>query len=73
MHEWNYEKEPDYYLLRYLHETWDTESTGFTIECRAADKITLRSIMISWTTITSKLSGQDNGSRKSKSALSTDN
>jgi hypothetical protein len=41
MHEWNYEKEPDYYLLRYLHETWDTESTGFTIECRAADKITL--------------------------------
>jgi hypothetical protein len=41
MHEWRYEKEPDYDLLRYLHETWDTESTGFTIECRAADKKTL--------------------------------
>ena len=41
IHEWSFEAGPDYYLLRYLHEAWDNESTGFTIECRAADKITL--------------------------------
>jgi hypothetical protein len=34
MHEWSYEQGADYYLLRYLHEAWDNESTGFTIECR---------------------------------------
>jgi hypothetical protein len=39
--EWSYEKEADYHVLRYLHDAWDNESTGFTIECRAADKITL--------------------------------
>jgi hypothetical protein len=27
--------------LRYLHEAWDNESAGFTIECRAIDKTTL--------------------------------
>jgi hypothetical protein len=41
LHEWSYENGPDYYLLRYLHEAWDNESTGFTIECRAGDKTTL--------------------------------
>ena len=41
MHEWSYEQGADYYLLRYLHEAWDNESTGFTIECRAGDKTTL--------------------------------
>ena len=41
LHEWSYENGPDYYLLRYLHEAWDNESTGFTIECRLDDKITL--------------------------------
>jgi hypothetical protein len=41
MHEWSYEQGADYYLLRYLHEAWDNESTGFTIECRAGNKTTL--------------------------------
>jgi hypothetical protein len=35
------QKGPDYYLLRYLHEEWDNESTGFTILCRAGNKTTL--------------------------------
>jgi hypothetical protein len=41
MHEWSYEQGADYYLLRYLHEAWDNESTGFTIECRAGNKTIL--------------------------------
>jgi hypothetical protein len=27
MHEWSYEKQADYLVLRYLPEVWDTEST----------------------------------------------
>jgi hypothetical protein len=38
MHEWSYEKEADYHILRYLHEAWDSESIGFTIECHPTDK-----------------------------------
>jgi hypothetical protein len=41
LHEWSYEKGPDYYVLHYYHEAWDNESTGFTIECRAGGKTTL--------------------------------
>ncbi len=41
MHEWSYEKQADYLVLRYLHEVWDTESTEFTIECRAGEKTAL--------------------------------
>jgi len=41
LHEWSYENGPDYYLLRYLHEAWDNESTGFTIECPTGDKTPL--------------------------------
>lgn len=41
LHEWSYENGPDYYILRYLHEAWNNESTGFTIECRTGDKTTL--------------------------------
>ena len=41
LHEWSYENSPNYYILRYLHEAWDNESTGFTIECPAGDKTTL--------------------------------
>jgi hypothetical protein len=37
MHEWSYEEQVDDHILRYLHESWDNESTGFTIEC-SADK-----------------------------------
>jgi hypothetical protein len=38
MHEFSYEKEAENHILRYLHEAWDSESTGFTIECRPAEK-----------------------------------
>jgi superfamily II RNA helicase len=41
MREWSYEKEADYHVVRYLHDAWDNESTGFTIECRAGEKPTL--------------------------------
>jgi len=41
LHEWSYENGPNYYILRYLHEAWDNESTGFTIECPAGDMATL--------------------------------
>ena len=41
MHEWSYEQGADYYLLRYLHEAWDNESTGFAIECHPTDKTAL--------------------------------
>jgi hypothetical protein len=39
--EWGYEKEADNHILRYLHEAWDNESTGFTIECHPTDKTVL--------------------------------
>ena len=41
MHEFSYEKEADYHILRYLHETWDNEGIGFTIECRPTDNMAL--------------------------------
>ena len=41
MHEWSYEKDADYYLLRYYHDAWDNEGTGFTIKCQAGEKIVL--------------------------------
>ena len=41
MHEWSYEKEAEYHILRYYHEAWDNESIGFTIECHPNDKAAL--------------------------------
>src|SRR5262245_41279616 len=41
LHEWSYENGQNYYILRYLHEAWDNESTGFTIECLTGDKTPL--------------------------------
>jgi hypothetical protein len=41
MHEWSYEKEAEYHILRYYHEAWDNESSGFTIECPAPGKMAL--------------------------------
>jgi hypothetical protein len=41
MHEWSYDKEADDHILRYYHEAWDNESTGFTIECHSPDKTAL--------------------------------
>jgi hypothetical protein len=41
LHEFSYEKEAEDHILRYLHEAWGNESTGFTIECHPTAKADL--------------------------------
>jgi hypothetical protein len=33
VYEWEYAREGELHILRYVHEIWDAESSGFTISC----------------------------------------